>query len=80
MSRKSECETQRVPVDEAAQIIGCHPDYLKMKMRKKKWDLGRVEYPEDKKNGQCTYFIFRPKLEKFIGCENKDMSIERKES
>ena len=60
----------RVDVKEAAKEIGCHPEYLRRKMKEKKWDIGRVEPPK-KKGGKYTYLIFRPKLDKFLGMEGE---------
>lgn len=67
LKEKSE-NCQRVSVADAATEIGCHPQYLRQMMRDKKWDLGKVVYPKQK-GGQCTYLVFRPKLDKFLGKE-----------
>lgn len=67
---------QRVSVNDAAAEIGCHPEYLRRKMKAKKWDLGRVE-PPLKKNGQYTYLVFRAKLDKFLGIEKCGENPER---
>lgn len=69
MARKEKSENcQRVSVADAAREIGCDPQYLKLKMKKKKWDLGVVELPV---NGgrRCNYIIFRRKLDKFLGLD-----------
>lgn len=60
--------SQRVKVADAAKEIGCHPQYLRMKMRTGVWDLGKVEKPRHA-SGQYEYFIFREKLNKFLGLE-----------
>lgn len=61
-------EKQRVTVIDAAKEIGCDPDYLRQKMKKKTWDLGMV-VPPSKPGGRYEYFIFRAKLDKFLGRE-----------
>lgn len=58
--------SQRVSVQEAAREIGCDKEYLRRKMKKGEWDLGSYGKPErGQKKG--TYFIFRNKLDKFLG-------------
>ena len=64
-------ECQRVTVADAAKEIGCEPDYLRQKMKKKIWDLGKVVEPPTK-GGRYEYFIFRAKLDKFLGIESKE--------
>ena len=59
---------QRVRVEDAAREIGCNPQYLRIMLQKKKWDLGQVIAPQ-RKGGQHMYLIFRPKLDKFLGIE-----------
>lgn len=66
MTAKDDC--QRVTVEQAAKEIGCFPQYLRNKMKAKEWDLGRVVNSK-KPNGQSTYFIFREKLDRFLGKE-----------
>lgn len=64
--------SQRVSVFEAAAEIGCHPQYLRQQMRTGKWDLGNVVKPS--RNGsRCEYFIFRAKLDKFLGKEQEEV-------
>lgn len=60
---------QRVSIADAAAEIGCHPQYLRQQMRKKKWDLGQV-IPPQQRGGQHEYFVFRPKLDRFLGKES----------
>lgn len=60
---------QRVGTEEAAAEIGCHIHYLRQMMRTKKWDLGIVVPPKEK-GGQHEYFVFRSKLNKFLGLED----------
>lgn len=57
---------QRVSVADAAKEIGCDADFLRQMMKKKKWDLGTV-VPPTRTGGIYTYYIFRPKLDKFLG-------------
>lgn len=66
-------ETQRVSVKIAAKEIGCDMEYLRRKMKTGRWNLGRVEKPSSP-GGKYNYFIFRAKLDEFLGKGN-----ERKE-
>ncbi len=60
--------SQRLTVKEAATEIGCNVEYLRRQMKAGRWDLGSVIKPTSKvKNYQ--YFIFRAKLDKFLGIE-----------
>lgn len=61
-------EEQRVKVAEAAREIGCHPEYLRRQMRAGKWDLGKV-VRSTRCGGKYEYFIFRAKLDRFLGME-----------
>ena len=59
---------ERVGVLEAAKEIGCAPEYLRRQMQSGRWDLGVVVKPgKGIKNYQ--YFIFRAKLNRFLGKE-----------
>lgn len=62
---------QRVSVFEAAAEIGCHPQYLRQQMRTGKWDLGIVVKPPCNCS-RFQYFIFRAKLDKFLGKEQEE--------
>lgn len=62
---------QRVLVADAAKEIGCDPDFLRQMMKKNKWDLGTV-VPPTRAGGIYTYYIFRPKLDKFLGIEKRE--------
>lgn len=55
--------SQKVTVRNAAKEIGCDPEYLRRKMKTGEWDLG--EYEKGKK--RARYFVFRKKLDKFLG-------------
>lgn len=59
---------QRVSVREAAKEIGCCPGYLRQQLRSGVWELGTVVKPS-RKNGNYEYFIFREKLDRFLGKE-----------
>jgi hypothetical protein len=64
MDKKPEC--QRVTLSQAAKEIGCIEQYLRLRMRNGDWDLGVCVKPtRGKKN--WTYFIFRDKLDRFLG-------------
>lgn len=60
---------QRVSVADAAKEIGCDADYLRQMMKKKRWDLG-VVVPPATPHGNYQYWIFRAKLNKFLGIED----------
>ena len=50
LKEKSE-NCQRVDVVDAAEEIGCHPEYLRRRMVAKDWDLGRAGQVSRK--GRC---------------------------
>lgn len=60
----------RISVPEAAKLIGCDPDYLRQRMKRKEWDLGEVVPPKTK-GGMYRYIIFKPKLETFLGLKQE---------
>ncbi|MCI8489025.1 MAG: hypothetical protein HFJ04_02015 [Lachnospiraceae bacterium] len=63
--------SERVSVKEAAELIGCEAGFVRMKMREKgtgRWDLGEVAKSK-KPGGRYTYYIFRAKLNAFLGKE-----------
>lgn len=60
------CTVQRVRVEDAAREIGCAPEYLRRQMKAGKWNLGEVVKPQVS-GCQHEYFIFRAKLDKFLG-------------
>ena len=64
---------QRLSVKQAAAEIGCDPEYLRRQMRSGKWDLGSVIRP-GKGVSIYQYFIFRAKLDKFLGIERGENS------
>ncbi len=67
--------SQRVSVTEAAREIGCDKEYLRRKMKKGEWDLGAYGKPErGQKKG--AYFIFRHKLDRFLGMAEVEESLE----
>lgn len=67
--------SQRVSVNDAAREIGCAPQALREHMKRGLWDLGEV-VPPDKKSGSYVYYIFRPKLDKFLGKEERNKGEE----
>lgn len=58
--------SQRVRVEDAAREIGCAPEYLRRQMKAGRWNLGEVVKPP-KGGCQHEYFIFRSKLDRFLG-------------
>lgn len=69
--KKKAINCQRVSVEDAAEEIGCDNDFLRQMMKKKEWDLGTV-VPPVKAGGVYKYYIFRPKLDKFLGIEKRE--------
>jgi len=67
--------SQRISVAQAAGEIGCDREYLRRKMQTGEWDLGSYIKP---KRGQKkgTYFIFRGKLDKFLGIADSGTPME----
>lgn len=65
--KEKDASCQRISVLEAAKEIGCDPDFLRQMMKKKKWDLGEVIPPEKGGKKTYTYYVFRAKLDKFLG-------------
>lgn len=65
-----EAVSEKVPVEQAARMIGCAPEYLRRQMKAKEWDLGQVVRPPRGGNNY-RYYIFRAKLEKFLGKESR---------
>lgn len=59
--------SHRVRPAEAADEIGCCLPWLYERMRKGDWDLGDYVKPKGRK--RATIFIFRDKLDKFLGKE-----------
>lgn len=64
-------QSVRVSVKDAAKEIGCAPEYLRRQMRSGRWSgLGEVIKP-GKGMVHYEYFIFRSKLDKFLGKNEK---------
>ena len=61
-----EAVSEKVPVEQAARMIGCAPEYLRRQMKAKVWDLGQVVRPS-RGRSNYRYYIFRAKLERFLG-------------
>lgn len=64
--------SQRVSVKDAAKEIGCAPEYLRRQMKSGRWKLGEVIKPSID-GCQHEYFIFRAKLDVFLGKEVKEI-------
>lgn len=64
--------SQRVAVADAAKEIGCAPEYLRRQMKNGHWDLGSVIKPV-RGSTNYNYFIFRTKLDKFLGKEQSEI-------
>lgn len=51
---------------EAAQIIGCSEQRVRIRMQRKLWDLGNAIPPSKTGKKGWTYEVYRKKLENFI--------------
>lgn len=69
----------RITAAAAAREIGCNVEFLRRQMQRKddgRWDLGEVVPPEVP-GGNYQYFIFRGKLDKFLGRKDqKQMQMQ----
>lgn len=63
--------SQRVRTEDAAKEIGCNPQYLRNQVRNGEWDLGYCAKPR-KPGGKYTCYIFRGKLDAFLGKRDLD--------
>lgn len=61
---------ERLTLIEAAAEIGCHPEFVRRQMASGNWDLGAVVKKKNR-NGCNQYFVFRSKLDKFLGKETE---------
>lgn len=55
---------ERVPLPEAARILGCPPQSVREHMKRGLWDLGTVTKMSP---GRYQYHIYRAKLNRLIG-------------
>lgn len=58
---------ERVSLPVAARELGCSPQAVREHMRAGLWDLGEVIPPEKRGKTTWAYYIFRPKLDVFLG-------------
>lgn len=61
----------------AAKIIGCPEEKVRMRMRRKIWDLGQAYSPEKTGIPRWTYEIKRTKLENFLGRSISEEEYQR---
>ena len=59
---------EKVPIKQAAEEIGCAPEYLRRQMKAGRWPIGEVVRPP-RGGTNYRYFIFRARLDKFLGKE-----------
>ena len=57
--------SNRVKTKDAAKEIGCAKQFLVEQIKTGAWDLGSYVKPKGGKRGTC--FVFRSKLDKFLG-------------
>lgn len=62
-------KNNRVRPKDAAKEIGCCLPWLYERMKAGDWDLGEYNKPKGRK--KATVFIFRDKLDKFLGKEQE---------
>lgn len=70
---------QRVSVPDVAKEIGCDQNYLRQQMRRGEWDLGSYVKPGREKK-KASYFVFRNKLDKFLGIAREAGDKEKEEN
>lgn len=56
-------------VPETARILHCAEQKIRIRMRRKLWDLGNVISPKEAGKQAWTYEIYLHKLENFLGRE-----------
>lgn len=61
--------SNRLTVAQTAKEIGCCPHLVRLNMQRGIWDLGEVVTPEQSGTMLTQYYIFRNKLNKFLGEE-----------
>lgn len=66
---------ERLSLKEAAAELGCHPEYVRRQMSSGNWDLGAVVKKKNR-SGCNQYFVFRSKLDKFLGKEQPHEQME----
>lgn len=67
---KNVCE--RIPLPEAAKILGCAPQAVREHMKRGLWDLGTVTKLSP---NRYQYHIYREKLNRMIGIETERPEI-----
>lgn len=60
--------TDRIPVAEAARLIGCTPQIVRFNMRKGIWKIGLV-VPPTKGKKITQYYVYRARVMNLIGGE-----------
>lgn len=58
-------KSNRVRTEDAAKEIGCAQQFLVEQIKTGEWDLGSYVKSKGGKRGTC--FVFRSKLDKFLG-------------
>lgn len=66
--------SNRVRTEDAAKEIGCAKQYLIERIKTGEWDLGDYVKPKGAQKGTC--FVFRSKLDKFLGIAERDESTK----
>ena len=67
--------SERLTTEEAAKEIGCRVQAVRENMRRGIWDLGSV-VPIGGKKRKYNYYVFREKLNQFLGKTGRDGHAE----
>lgn len=68
--------TERVPMNKAAKILGIGAPQVRNFMKRGVMPIGQVLSPNQTGKTVYTYYVYRSKLEKYIGRELKEEETE----
>ena len=67
---------ERIPISEAAKILGIGAPQVRNFMKRGVMPIGQVLSPNQTGKTVYTYYVYRSKLEKYIGRELKEEETE----